>query len=120
MKQPATATDPALQALLGAAPAPRWWRRPRTSWIRVPRVLESSHFLVLGATGTGKSALIRELLEMLGEEIDELGIAKQIEPIHRMLEVGTSADRQLRVFDANDGDLKAVVQHLIAETKEGL
>jgi len=65
-------------------------------------------------------ALIRELLELLGEEIDELGIAKQIEPIYRMLEVGTSADRQLRVYDANDGDLKAVVQHLIAETKEGL
>ena len=65
-------------------------------------------------------ALIRELLEMLGEEIDELGIAKAIEPIYRMLEVGTSADRQLRVFDAHDGDLKAVVQHLIAETKEGL
>lgn len=65
-------------------------------------------------------ALIRELLEMLGEEIDELGIAKEIEPINRMLEVGTSADRQLRVFDANDGNLKAVVQHLIAETKEGL
>ena len=65
-------------------------------------------------------ALIRELLEMLGEEIDELGIAKEIEPIYRMLEVGTSADRQLRVFDAHDGDLKAVVQHLIAETKEGL
>jgi len=65
-------------------------------------------------------ALIRELLDMLGEEIDELGIAKEIEPVYRMLEVGTSADRQLRVYDNNDGDLKAVVQHLIAETKEGL
>ncbi|MBX3050106.1 MAG: carboxylate-amine ligase [Caldilineaceae bacterium] len=65
-------------------------------------------------------ALIREMLELLGEEIDELGIAKEIEPVFRMLEVGTSADRQLRVYDANDGDLKAVVQHLIAETKEGL
>ncbi|HRJ41439.1 MAG: carboxylate-amine ligase [Caldilineaceae bacterium] len=65
-------------------------------------------------------ALIREMLELLGEEIDELGIGKEIEPVFRMLEVGTSADRQLRVFDANDGDLKAVVQHLIGETKEGL
>jgi carboxylate-amine ligase len=36
-----------------------------------------------------------------------------------MLQNGTSADRQLRVF-ANTGDLKAVVDHLIAETKEGL
>lgn len=65
-------------------------------------------------------ALVREMLQLLGEEIDELGIQKEIEPVYRMLEVGTSADRQLRVFDANDGDLKAVVQHLIAETKEGL
>lgn len=65
-------------------------------------------------------ALIREMLHLLGEEIDELGIQKEIEPVYRMLEVGTSADRQLRVFDAHDGDTKAVVQHLIAETKEGL
>jgi HlyD family secretion protein len=34
MKQPATATDPALQALLGAAAAPRWWRRP-SLWLGV-------------------------------------------------------------------------------------
>ena len=37
-----------------------------------------------------------------------------------VLDVEISADRQLRVFDAHDGDMKAVVQHLIAETKEGL
>ena len=37
-----------------------------------------------------------------------------------MLAHGTSADRQLRVYDATDGDLKAVVDHLIAETKIGL
>ena len=33
---------------------------------------------------------------------------------------GTSADRQLRVYDATGGDLKAVVDHLLAETAEGL
>ena len=33
---------------------------------------------------------------------------------------GASADRQLRVYDAADGDLKAVVDHLLAETAEGL
>jgi hypothetical protein len=32
---------------------------------------------------------------------------------------GTSADRQLRVYDANDGDLKAVVDHLIARQSRG-
>lgn len=64
--------------------------------------------------------LIRELLDLISEEIDELGTREYIKPIERMLATGTSADRQLRTFDATDGDLKAVVDHLIAETKEGL
>ena len=64
--------------------------------------------------------LIRELLELIAEEIDELGTAQYIKPIENMLYNGTSADRQLRVADATDGDLKAVVDHLIAETREGL
>jgi carboxylate-amine ligase len=74
----------------------------------------------------GKSAevptrqLIRELLDLIGEEIDELGSRAYIQPIEQMLMHGTSADRQLRVYDSTDGDLKAVVDHLIAETKEGL
>ncbi len=64
--------------------------------------------------------LIRELLDLVAEEVDELGVAPFIKPIEDMLIHGTSADRQLRVFDATDGDLRAVVDHLIAETKEGL
>ena len=64
-------------------------------------------------------ALIRELLDLISEEVDELGTRTYIAPIERMLQNGTSADRQLRVF-ADTGDLKAVVDHLIAETKEGL
>ena len=65
-------------------------------------------------------ALIRELLDLIGEEIDELGTAKHLKPIESMLQLGTSADRQLRVYENIDGDLKAVVDHLIAETKEGV
>ncbi len=73
----------------------------------------------------GKSAevptrqLVRELVELVAEEIDELGTAAYIKPIEDMLYNGTSADRQLRVYDAMDDDLKAVVDHLIAETSEG-
>ena len=33
---------------------------------------------------------------------------------------GTSADRQLRVYDAHDSDITAVVDHLIVETKMGI
>jgi carboxylate-amine ligase len=65
-------------------------------------------------------ALVRELLEMIGEEIDELGIRAFMKPISDILTHGTGADRQLRVYEASDGDFKAVVDHLIAETKEGL
>ncbi len=74
----------------------------------------------------GKSAelptrdLIRELMDLVAEEIDELGTAEYIKPMESMLIHGTSADRQLRVFDETDGDLKAVVDHLLVETKEGL
>ncbi|MCB0062301.1 MAG: carboxylate-amine ligase [Caldilineaceae bacterium] len=64
-------------------------------------------------------ALVRELLEMIAEEIEELGIGAYIQPIEQMLQNGTSADRQLRVY-AEANDLHAVVDHLIAETKEGL
>jgi carboxylate-amine ligase len=65
-------------------------------------------------------ALVRELLELIGEEIDELGIGSHVKAIENVLMHGTSADRQLRVFDANDGDIKAVVDHLITETKSGI
>lgn len=31
-------------------------------WVRLPRTIESSHVLIMGDTGTGKSALIRQIL----------------------------------------------------------
>jgi carboxylate-amine ligase len=64
--------------------------------------------------------LVRELLDLIAAEIDELGSLAYLKPIEEMLTHGTSADRQLRVHANHDGDLKAVVDHLIAETKEGL
>ncbi len=64
--------------------------------------------------------LVREMLELVGEEIAELGSEKEIAPIEQILANGTSADRQLRVYDEHGGDVKAVVDHLAAETIEGL
>ena len=37
----------------------------RPPWVRVPRAIESSHFLIMGDTGTGKSALIRQMLQQI-------------------------------------------------------
>jgi carboxylate-amine ligase len=64
--------------------------------------------------------LIREMLELVGEEIEELGTRRYIEPIESMLMHGTSADRQLRVYEETGGDLEAVVDHLVAESRAGL
>lgn len=64
--------------------------------------------------------LVRELLDLVAEEIEELNTAAFIKPLRTILKKGTSADRQLQVYDATGGDFKAVVDHLVSETKEGL
>jgi carboxylate-amine ligase len=64
--------------------------------------------------------LIRELIEwFIDDVIDELGSRKEIEYAFRILEGGSSADRQIAVYEKT-GDIKAVVDHLIAETREGV
>jgi carboxylate-amine ligase len=63
--------------------------------------------------------LIRELLEFVDDVIDELGSRKEIDHIHTILERGTSADEQLRVW-RETGDVKSVVDHLIEMTMENV
>lgn len=63
--------------------------------------------------------LVRELLRLVDDQIEELGTREAIDPIYRILEHGTSADRQLRVYQQT-GDIKAVVDHLIRETRMDL
>lgn len=63
--------------------------------------------------------LARELLEIVDDVVDELGTRKEVEYVHTMLREGSSADRQLKTF-RETGDIKAVVDQLMAETTEGL
>jgi carboxylate-amine ligase len=64
--------------------------------------------------------LIREMIEwFIGDVMDELGSRKEIEYAYRILDEGSSADRQLATF-RRTGDLKAVVDQLIRETEEGV
>jgi glutamate---cysteine ligase / carboxylate-amine ligase len=65
--------------------------------------------------------LIRELIEwFIGDVVDELGSRKEVEYAFKILEEGSSADRQIAVYEKSGGDIKAVVDHLIAETREGV
>ena len=64
--------------------------------------------------------LIREMIEWLLEDvIDEFDGRREIEYVYKILENGTSADRQLATYKRT-GSLKAVVDQLIAETAEGV
>jgi glutamate---cysteine ligase / carboxylate-amine ligase len=63
--------------------------------------------------------LIYELLDFVDDVVDELGSRKELEYIHEILKNGTSADRQLKTYHET-GDLKTVVDQLIAETMEGV
>jgi carboxylate-amine ligase len=63
--------------------------------------------------------LILEYLTFVDDVLDELGSRKEIAYIHTMLNQGSGADRQLKVF-RETRDLKAVVDYMAAETKAGL
>ncbi|WP_420628858.1 carboxylate-amine ligase [Candidatus Leptofilum sp.] len=72
------------------------------------------------------SDLMEELLEIVDDVVDDLGSRQEVEYVHTILRNGTSADRQIATYKAHGGDenreeaLKAVVDQLVAETKEGL
>jgi len=63
--------------------------------------------------------LIPELLELVDDVVDDLGSRSAVKYVETMLREGTSAERQLKVFQET-GDLKAVVQHVVAETRAGV
>lgn len=63
--------------------------------------------------------LMEEILEVIDDVVDELEIRREVEYVHTILRDGTSADRQLAVY-RQSGDLRAVVDHVIRETTEGL
>ena len=64
-------------------------------------------------------SLIGEILEFVADVVEELDSAEEISYIRRILDEGSGADRQLRVF-AETGDLKQVVDYMIQETETGL
>ncbi len=63
--------------------------------------------------------LIYEYLHFVDDVVDELGSRSEINYIHKMLEQGSGADRQLRVF-RETGDLVKVVDYIISETAAGV
>ncbi len=62
--------------------------------------------------------LILELLDFIEDVIDDLGSREAINYVHTMLENGTGADRQLKVYEET-GDLVKVVDYILEQTLQG-
>jgi glutamate---cysteine ligase / carboxylate-amine ligase len=63
--------------------------------------------------------LIAEYLAFVDDVVDELDCREEIHYIHKILEMGTGADRQLKVFEETN-DLKKVVDYVVQETEVGV
>jgi carboxylate-amine ligase len=64
-------------------------------------------------------ALIYELLDFLDPVLDHLGSRHRIAYVHKMLEQGTGADRQLAAFDEGKS-LTSVVNYIHSQYLAGL
>jgi len=63
--------------------------------------------------------LIQELLDFVDDVVDELGSREELKYVHKILEMGTGADRQLAIWEQSY-DTKNVVDYIIDETHYGL
>ncbi|MCW5880135.1 MAG: carboxylate-amine ligase [Anaerolineae bacterium] len=64
--------------------------------------------------------LVHEMVAFVDDVVDDLGCRREVQYAFQILRNGTSADRQLAVYDRTGGDMKAVVDHLVVETLEGV
>jgi carboxylate-amine ligase len=64
-------------------------------------------------------ALMDEYFAFIDPVLDELGSRQEVEYFRRILDEGTGADRQLRVW-RETSDLRRVVDYIIEETQTGL
>jgi len=63
--------------------------------------------------------LVEEYLEFVDDVVDELGSRKEVDSIRQIVQNGSGADRQLRVFKET-GDLVRVVDYIIEETESSV
>ena len=63
--------------------------------------------------------LLEEYLVLIDREVEELGSRAAIDGIRRILETGTGADRQLKVFEET-GSLLSVVDYIHGQFLAGI
>ncbi|MCK6557578.1 carboxylate-amine ligase [candidate division KSB1 bacterium] len=127
-------TTIAIAALIQATVAKLWMLHQDNMSFRTyrPTLIEENKWRAAryGVSGKlidfGKQAevpfrdLLYEYIRFVDEAVEELDSRHEINYLYRILEVGTSADRQLQVYEESNHDLTAVMDHLIRETMEGI
>ncbi len=63
--------------------------------------------------------LMNELLEFIDDTVDELGCRNDVNYVYQILENGTGADRQLKVFEETK-NLTSVAKYVVEQTGKGL
>src|SRR5665811_252178 len=64
-------------------------------------------------------ALVLELLDFVDDVVDELGCREDLQYVHKILEHGTGADRQLAVYNQNSNFVD-VVDYITSQTLKGI
>ena len=64
--------------------------------------------------------LILEYLGLVDDVLDDLDSREEVNHVRHILDTGTGADRQLRVYEESGHDLKKVVAYMAEETRAGL
>jgi YbdK family carboxylate-amine ligase len=102
-------------------PEPRTWLVRENKW-RAARYGLDAEIVVddLGKTVRPIKEAILDLAEDLEPIARKLGCAEELMQVERIMERGASYQRQRAVADANDGDLKAVVDSLLREMDQGV
>lgn len=97
---------------------PAWFHR-ENKWRAARYGLDAR--VIVDAAGTQRPVRehLSEALESLAPTAVELGCGREFGGIATILDGGASYARQLAVADAADGDLAAVVHHLIREFRSG-
>jgi carboxylate-amine ligase len=101
-------------------PTPAEWVLRENKWRAVRYGLDAD--IVVDEKGTVRPIrqVIAELAEELAPTAKRLGCAAELADVDRILELGASYQRQRAVAAAHDGDLRPVVDSLLAELRDGL
>jgi glutamate---cysteine ligase / carboxylate-amine ligase len=100
-------------------PRPNAWVQRENKWRAARHGLDAE--LILDEHGTTRPLreAIAELVHDLGPLAERLGCAAELDDVTSILEVGASYERQRKAAADNGGDVRAVVDSLLAEMRAG-